>query len=176
MRTVIGLIEDAACWLRSRGFDQWARPWPSEAGRNSRVRAGIEARKTWICWDHDTPSATLTADPEHDPYWTGELHSPAVYVHRLVVSRQYAGIGLGASLINWAGRTGLLSHGARHIRVSAWTTNTRLHRYYERQGFVARGFHPDDGYPSAARFEKLTSIIPFSWPPLFSAPSRLTWS
>jgi hypothetical protein len=42
-----------------------------------------------------------------------------------------------------------------------------------RQRRSAPGSHADDGYPSAARFEKLTSVIPFTWPPLFSAPSRL---
>jgi GNAT superfamily N-acetyltransferase len=172
---IVGLIDEAAEWLkRCKNTDQWARPWPNRAGRDSRVLASLRAGKTWICWDRSTPAATLTADPEPDSYWMQLLPShPAVYVHRLVVARSYAGLGLGAALLNWAGRTGRLAHGAYAIRVSAWTTNSGLHQYYYRQGFSLTGFHPDDGYPSAARFEKLTSIIPFYWPPLFSAPSRL---
>jgi hypothetical protein len=171
---VIGLIDDAAGWLRTRDTDQWRSPWPNRVGRNGRVLESIRQGKTWICWDRRTPAATLTADPDHDPYWSPDPGSkPAVYVHRLVVARRYAGMHLGASLLNWAGRTGRLAHGAHSIRISAWTTNLVLHQYYSRQGFSLRGFHADDGYPSAARFEKLTSVIPFSWPPLFSAPSRL---
>jgi hypothetical protein len=132
LTTIIGMIDNAAAWLRTIGTDQWARPWPSAADRNSRIQAGLARRTTWICWDQDTPAATLTVDPEHDPYWSaGPQERP-------------------------------------------WTTNTRLHEYYRGQGFLLRGFHADDGYPSAARFEKLTSVIPFCWPPLVSAPTRLS--
>jgi len=175
MALVIGLIDEAAVWLRHwKHTDQWSSPWPSKAGRDSRVRADLAAGKTWICWDRDTPAATLTADPDHDPHWldAGQPRT-AVYVHRLVVARQYAGLGLGSELLNWAGRCGRQAHGAFSIRVSVWTTNLALHRYYRDQGFALTGYHSDDGYPSAARFEKLTSVIPFRWPSSISAPSRL---
>jgi GNAT superfamily N-acetyltransferase len=176
METIIGLIDEAAWWLRTKGTDQWAQPWPNRADRDGRIMLSLHQGKTWICWDRDIAAATLTADLDDDPYWASEQSRPsrpAIYVHRLVVARGYAGLRLGGSLLNWAGRTGRLAHGAHSMRVSAWTTNHALHRYYRRQGFDRRGHHADDGYPSAARFEKLTSVIPFSWPPLFSAPSRL---
>jgi GNAT superfamily N-acetyltransferase len=173
---VIGLIDDAAEWLRTMDTDQWRSPWPNRVGRDSRVVESIRQGKTWICWDRDAPAASLTADLDDDPYWAPEHlqpSRPAIYVHRLVVARRYAGMRLGGSLLNWAGRTARLAHGAHTMRISAWTTNHALHRYYEGEGFGPRGFHADDGYPSAARYEKLTSVIPFTWPPLFSAPSRL---
>lgn len=169
--------DDAAKWLSTMDTDQWQSPWPTRADRDGRVRDAIAQRKTWICWDGRTPAATLTADLQHDPYWSPDARSkPAIYVHRLVVARQYAGMHLGGSLLDWAGRTARLAHGAHSIRISVWTDNLRLHRYYRGEGFTLRGLHADDGYPSAARFEKLTSVIPFSWPPLFSAPSRLAES
>jgi GNAT superfamily N-acetyltransferase len=175
--TIIGLIDEAAQWLQHKNADhrhQWARPWPNRADRNGRILVSLTSRTTWICWDGTIAAATLTADPDPDPYWSQDRpERPAVYVHRLVVARAYAGLGLGAELLNWAGRTGRLSHGADVLRISAWTTNLGLHDYYRRQGFSPRGFHPDDGYPSRARFEKLTSVIPYCWPPMFSAPSRL---
>jgi hypothetical protein len=77
------------------------------------------------------------------------------------------GVGLGAALLDWAGWTARRDHGARWIRVSAWTTNLGLHDYYRRQGFSACGFHPDDGYPSAARFQKPTALIRASGSGLF---------
>jgi GNAT superfamily N-acetyltransferase len=176
MAIVVGLIEAAADWLRRyKNTDQWAKPWPSRAGRDSRIRAGLAQGKTWICWDNGTPAATLTADPELDPYWPhGPASQPAVYVHRLVVARAYAGLRLGASLLDWAGRTGRSQHGAQWIRVSAWTTNHGLHDYYRREGFSLCGFHAADGYPSAARFQKSTDAIPVSWLALFNAPEWLT--
>jgi ribosomal protein S18 acetylase RimI-like enzyme len=176
---IIGLIDEAGSWLSTKGTDQWAHPWPNRADRDSRVLLSLREGKTWICWDRDTPAATLTVDLDDDPYWASVPSRPGrrtIYIYRLVVSRGYSGMRLGECLLNWAGRTGRMAHGAHSVRVSAWSTNRTVHRYYERQGIEPRGYHADDGYPSAARYEKLTSVIPFMWPPLFSAPSRLAES
>lgn len=168
MTVVIQLIDQAATWLRRKGTDQWAEPWPNRAGRDSRILASLRRGKTWIGWDDDIPAATITADPEDDPYWPAEFRrDPAVYVHRLVVGRPYRGVGLGAALLDWAGRTARRDHGARWIRVSAWTTNLTLHDYYRRQGFSACGFHRDGGYPSGARFQKPTAVTAASGTTLF---------
>ena len=173
---IVLLLEEAAEWLRGKGTDQWARPWPNRAGRDSRILASLSQDKTWVGWDDAVPAATITADPTADPYWPDDLRrEPAVYVHRLVVRRPYSGVGLGAALLNWAGWTARRDHGAQWIRVSAWTTNTGLHDYYRRQGFVACGFHPDDGYPSRARFQKPTEPIPADGPSLFRGLFRESW-
>lgn len=171
---IIRLIEEAAEWLRrDKGTDQWARPWPNRAGRDSRVLASLSQAKTWIGWDDAVPAATITADPDEDPYWPDDLgREPVVYVHRLVVRRPYSGFGLGAALLDWAGGTARRDYGAEWIRVSAWTTNTGLHDYYRRQGFEPCGFHPDDGYPSRARFQKPTALLPVSGLGLFRESGR----
>jgi GNAT superfamily N-acetyltransferase len=155
------LIQEAAEWLRTKGTDQWANPWPDQAGLEGRILSGLRQGKSWICWDDGIPAATITADPDVDPYWPKAGRAgPAIYVHRLVVSRRYSGTGLGAALLDWAGRTGRQQHGAQWIRVSAWTTNRGLHAYYRQQGFSPCGFVQDDGYPSGARFQKSTASIP----------------
>src|ERR1035441_9273947 len=126
---IVHLIDDAAAWLRTQGTDQWAKPWPTRAERDRRVMAHLRAGKTWIAWDACTAAATITFDPDADPYWPQQqLRDPAVYIHRLVVSRHYAGAQLGAGLLDWAGRTARRDHGARWIRLNAWTTNHRLHQ------------------------------------------------
>jgi GNAT superfamily N-acetyltransferase len=157
---IVDLIQEASRWLREKGTTQWDRPWPSRGARDSRIRAALAQGKTWICWDHEVPAATITIDPDEDPYWAAEDRAePAVYVHRLVVSRRCSGQGLGAALLDWAGLKGRREHQARWIRVSAWTDNQGLHAFYEKQGFSGHGFHPDDGYPSRARFQKPTDLI-----------------
>jgi GNAT superfamily N-acetyltransferase len=160
MGIVIRLIDEAAEWLRGKGTDQWAMPWPNRAGRDGRILASLSQGKTWIGWQDRIAAATITADPDHDPYWPDDLRrDPAVYAHRLIVSRPFKGVGLGAALLDWAGRSARDDYGALWIRVSAWTSNTALHAYYRSLGFVPCGFHPDDGYPSAARFQKPTALI-----------------
>ncbi len=122
---VIGLVEEAAAWLRAKGTDQWARPWPSRGERDERIRADILARKTWIAWDGDIAAATITVEDRPDEILRRDWdEARATYVHRLVVSRNYAGISLGAALLNWAGRRAA-AEGAVWVRIDVWR-RTRL--------------------------------------------------
>jgi GNAT superfamily N-acetyltransferase len=158
--TILGLITEASQWLRTKGTDQWAEPWPSEEGRNQRVMESLELGKTWVALaDPDVPGATITIEETADPkVWTEwEASECAVYVHRLVVSRHFASLKLGAALLNWAAEQAARSYGAKLMRIDVWTTNHALHRYYERQGFTRAESCPDETYPSRARFEREVS-------------------
>jgi GNAT superfamily N-acetyltransferase len=173
MPAILGLIDEAAAWLATKGTDQWTRPWPDRDGLHDRVRTALLHGTSWICWDNARPAATITADRRPDAYWPASDHAvPAVYVHRLIVSRPYAGAGLGSALLDWAGRTGRREHAARWIRVSAWTTNEDLHAYYQKHGFVLRELRHDPGYPSGARFQKPTEPIPDTDSALFRLSAR----
>ncbi len=158
---VSGLLKEASLWLRTKHTDQWAEDWPSEDARRQRVRAAIRAGRTWIAWDAVAAAATVTASPNDHGIWPEEnRRDPAVYVRRLVVSRRYAGLGLGAQLLDWAGQRAERDYGARWIRVDVWTTNSALHDYYRDQGFGFCGFcQTIAGYPAAALFQKRTDHI-----------------
>ena len=160
------LVHQAAEWLtRSKGTDQWARPWPTRAAHDGRLLAGIRHRRTWIVWDDDVPAATVTIATRPEPaVWSRpdpecDLCDPAVYAHRLITARDYAGRGLGADLINWAGLRGQRLFGAKWIRIDVWTSNTALHDYYEDTGFKRCGSCADPGYPSGALFQKPVCAI-----------------
>jgi ribosomal protein S18 acetylase RimI-like enzyme len=134
--TVDGLRVEATEWLASKGLDQWqpdqAR-FPTRAG----IAAAIARRVCYLAYDqHGTLVGTITVDGRADPeFWTqAEQDEPALYIHRMIVSRQAAGAGLGGRLLDWAAdvarRTG------RHwVRLDAWKNNPALRRYYERHGF-----------------------------------------
>jgi GNAT superfamily N-acetyltransferase len=152
---VIGLIEEASAWLRGKDTDQWARPWPDREGRDARVRLGLERGETWIVWDGDVPAATMTICRTANPdVWRENSKGDAVYIHRLVVGRSYAGNDLGGTMIDWAVQRECAERHVEWVRVDVWSTNARLHDYYERQGFVRCGTCPDPGYPSGALFQK----------------------
>lgn len=169
---VRNLVAEASWWLRTKGTDQWARPWPDENGRSTRIAGAIKAGRIWIIWDDARPIATITASPNHHEIWPVEnRRDVAVYVRRLVVSRdrRYAGKGLGAQLLDWAGLRASREYGARWQRVDVWTTNTRLHDYYRDQGFEFCGFCEwIADYPSAALFQKPIDEINALEDPLFS--------
>lgn len=160
LELILCFIAEAADWLRARGTDQWSRPWPSEAEQDARVKRGLAADRTWIVEDDGIPMATITCRPDaNSEFWTkSEQSDLAVYVSRLVVSRGYAGQGIGAELLAWACRWAGRQYGAKWIRIDAWTTNIALHHYFEDLGFWFVRFG-DTTNPSAALFQKSTADI-----------------
>jgi len=162
---VRGLVREAADWLRTiKNTDQWANPWPDRARQRERILNDLLKGKTWIAWDGTTAAGTITVDTEEPldlnerPVWPDhERREPALYVRRVIVSRRYAGLGLGAALLDWAGDVAKRKHEAALIRVDVWTTNEELHAYFEAQHFTRRaGRDPREltGYPSQALFER----------------------
>ena len=165
---VLGLIEDARKWLTTKGTDQWAKPYPDADRKLARVQEGIERGETWIVREGDRPAATVTIRTERNGVvWSEQTchcipSEPAVYVHRLITAREYAGLGLGAELIDWAGLRGQIDCGAEWVRIDVWTTNLALHKFYMSIGFESCGMYEDDPlYPSGALFQKpVTAIEP----------------
>jgi GNAT superfamily N-acetyltransferase len=162
---VLGLVREAAEWLRtSKNTDQWANPWPDRDGQRERILNDLLKGKTWIAWDGPAAAATITIDTEEpldlndQPVWPAhERRGPAVFVRRVIVSRGYAGIGLGAGLLDWASDVAKRDHEAAFIRIDVWTTNVDLHAYYEGQRFTRQeGRDPRElaDYPSQALFER----------------------
>ncbi len=176
-RAILGRIDEAAEWLRTKGKDQWQRPWPTLEERDRRVQRALLGQKTWAVWDGDENTGTLAATvtiakqanlnvwPEE--FAEQELVMPAVHVHRLIVARDYADRGLGGDLIDWAGLRAAREYGARRIRIDVWTDNEELHKYYRRRGFKRAGLCPDASYPSRALFQKAVSDIDPDFRPQF---------
>lgn len=169
------LVDEATEWLQtSKGTDQWARPWPDREARDQRLLAGLRHGKTWIVWDGDIPAATVTVATRANiavwskPACACDLSERAVYAHRLITARNYAGLGLGAELIDWVGLRGQLLYGAKWIRIDVWSTNHGLHDYYLKRGFERCGFCTDRSYPSGALFQKPVSAIRMPRGPQFT--------
>ncbi|WP_327072004.1 GNAT family N-acetyltransferase [Kitasatospora sp. NBC_01302] len=124
---------DAAAWLATLGSDQWSTDFPSD-----HIAQSIRAREVFVVRESAEAelAATITLDKAADPLlWTPrELQDDALYVHKLTVDRGFAGRDLGVQLLDWAGDRAARC-GARWLRLDAWTSNTRLHKYYAEQGF-----------------------------------------
>jgi ribosomal protein S18 acetylase RimI-like enzyme len=106
--------------------------------------------------------ATITTHRQAHPKLWNELEQaePAVYAHRLVVNRDYAGLGIGASLLDWAAARAAREDGAEWIRLDVWNTNKALHAYYERLGFTYVRQADYDDCPSTTLFQRPIH----SWP------------
>lgn len=138
---------DAAAWLTTRGSDQWSTPYPEDL-----LRASIASGDVFLFHENDTsdPVATVTLDTLADPVlWTPEeIQDPALYVHKLTLTKPGGGGGLGRRIIDWCGDTAAQA-GAHWLRLDAWTTNTALHAYYRALGFThIRTVHDERAYGS----------------------------
>jgi GNAT superfamily N-acetyltransferase len=173
---IAGLIREAADWLGSRGIDQWQKPWPDRAGQRERIRNDLFKGKTWLVRDGKATAATITIDTdepldaEERPVWpAAEDQTPMLYVRRVIVSRRYARLGLGAALLDWAADVAQRDHGAELIRIDVRTTNVELHAYYEAQRFTRC---PDPqglgDYPSQALFQRRVNVPGSDFTKLFT--------
>lgn len=174
LNAILRLIDEAQAWLPAKGTDQWAKPWPDRKQRDARVRRGLQVGATWIVWARTRAVATVTiASRPNNAVWSEsecDLGERAVYAHRLIVARDYAGWGLGAELLDWTGLRGRRHYGAKWIRIDVWTANKALHDYYMKRGFVPCGTCPDPSYPSGMLFQKPVSTISAPVSPLFRGP------
>jgi GNAT superfamily N-acetyltransferase len=174
LNIILHLIRQASGWLEDKGTDQWKIPWPDEAQRDARILRGLQRRATWIVRAGQRPAATVTvAQTPNMAVWRNaecNVDDPAVYAHRLIIDRQFAGWGLGAELIDWTGLRAHQENGAKWIRVDVWSTNKGLHKYYLDKGFEPCGSAPDPAYPSGMLFQKPVSEIPEPFCPLLSEP------
>jgi GNAT superfamily N-acetyltransferase len=155
LNAILRINRQASGWLADKGTDQWQTPWPDEEGRNARVRRGLEVGATWIVWAGKRAAATVTVaqNPNMD-VWRGANcngDDPAVYAHRLIIDRQFAGFGLGAQLIDWVGLYGQRKREAEWIRIDVWSTNKGLHDYYMKRGFEPCGTLPTPPDPIIRR-------------------------
>jgi GNAT superfamily N-acetyltransferase len=152
---ILDMRAEAASWLGALGTDQWSKPFPDEPTQTARLLDGIRAGETWMVRDSSATVGTITVNSFSNPLlWTEEERAePARYIHKMTVRRSHAGTGLGGRMLDWAADRAA-AEGALWLRLDAWTTNTALHAYYQRQGFkhVRNVVRPD--YPSGALFQR----------------------
>lgn len=130
---VVGLFRDASAWLAARGIDQWQR-----APRVEQVRRDIADGTVFVGQDDNTGEiiATVTVDTFADPDFWGPEDDPAsaLYLHRMIVARERAGLALGAQLIEWIVQLAR-ALGYVRVRLDCWRSNRELQHYYASHGW-----------------------------------------
>jgi len=137
---VLALGDEAVAWMNARGnTTQWGtEPWTGHEKlesltRNWALGGGMRVLET----DDGGIVAALVITEERQPYVSpapdGERE---LYVNFLIVSRRWAGKGLGATLIDRA-RQEAAERGIDLIRVDCWAgEDGSLVKQYERLGFT----------------------------------------
>jgi GNAT superfamily N-acetyltransferase len=134
---VLGVLDEAAAWLRARGVRQWPARFEM-----TWILDAIARGETWLAMVGDRISGTITLDWS-DPMWS-DFAGTAGYVHRMAVCRRAA--GLGAAMLDWAAESAR-QRGCTALRLDCVASNHRLRAYYESAGFVHCGDRRVGGAP-----------------------------
>ncbi|MFI0423793.1 GNAT family N-acetyltransferase [Spongiactinospora sp. 9N601] len=134
----LGLLAEAAEWLHRQGV----RQWPRGGFGPERIEPLIEQGVLYVADIAGRPGrraqmAVVAVDGFADPeFWTAADHpGDALYVHKLAVSREIAGMGVGDALLDWASETAR-DHGRRWLRLDCSKENQRLQSYYRGRAFA----------------------------------------
>jgi GNAT superfamily N-acetyltransferase len=144
---LVAIEEDAAQWVRSRGFEPGVPPRPLRDIYTDRANRG----EVYLARLEGQPAAMLTLQWADSSTW-GDVPDDAAYVHGLMVRRAYAGKQVGLNLLRWAERTAAAS-GRTYLRLDCKADNPALRAYYERAGYVYRGEVRLQSY-TGAKYEK----------------------
>lgn len=110
----------------------------------------------WQTDDGTFVAVAALTEPDPD-YWTpDERDEPQTYIGRLYVAEEAHGKGHGAAMLN-AIAENARARDDRWVRLNCWTTNTRLHAYYEANGYEHVRTVDVPGRMSGALFQRSTA-------------------
>lgn len=133
---VLGIMRDAAQWLRSKGIAQWTGVLTDKGPElvHQRIKDGVAN----IALFNEEKIGTVSVMFEDTFSW-GEkgLDGSAGYIHGLAVLRKFSGKEVGLGLLKWAMET--IKAEKSHIRLDCMAENPRLCRFYEEIGLSKVG-------------------------------------
>lgn len=136
---LVGLRDDLARWLTSRGIRQWR---PGEFA--------LDRMRTWVdrSWVHvhrvdGAVAAAVAVLPDDPDIWQAPPDGDAGYIHLLMVARPYAGQGLGDAALAHAEEV-IRRTGRPLARLDAVTANPALGRWYTQRGYRPVGVRSFD--------------------------------
>ena len=138
---IVGLRDEAARWLLSRGVRQWQ---PGEVAVDD-VLGLLATGRVYVAWAGDALVGSVRLAWEDLAVW-GERPAEAGYLQALVTARGVSGQGLGRQLL--AHTEQVITRSGRPLaRLSCLRGNAGLETFYARAGYVEVGSRTFDDQP-----------------------------
>jgi GNAT superfamily N-acetyltransferase len=128
---VAGILLEAARWLEQRGM----RMWRDDELVPERIAADIAAGLIFIAEYDAEPCGVVKFQLEDAEFWPDVAPGDSAFVHRLAVSRRFAGGEVSSALLSWALEQAR-SLGRKYLRLDCEASRGKLRAIYERFGFV----------------------------------------
>lgn len=127
LNVVVAILTEAAIWQAAEREAVWPIPFPSAT-----VEASMVRQETHVLCREDKVIGTVALCWD-DPVWEAQPPDSG-YVHRLAISRQASGNGLGAKMLTWADQK-VAEADRTWLRLDCPASNHGLRSYYEHLGF-----------------------------------------
>lgn len=138
---MLNIFLETAEWLRSKGIRQWGH-FVDGYGRDD-ITASIDSGSAYVVLQGDTVIGTVCVliEPEEWDHhiWPDTNLEDSVMIHRLAVSRDFAGMGIGKHIITWVENGLQFPSAKKYIRLDCVGDNEKLNAYYVSQGFEKVG-------------------------------------
>ncbi|MDX8361492.1 GNAT family N-acetyltransferase [Cytobacillus sp. IB215316] len=137
LQVVLQLLIQAATWLQTKGTTQWDYYLTHLEENTQEILDSILKGNTYILLKENKAIATITLE-DQPTEWDTDIWGQArnnnniVYLHRIVVHREYAGKQIGEKLIEWAVQL-VKGQGKQYIRFDCLRSNKGLNTYYQRK-------------------------------------------
>jgi ribosomal protein S18 acetylase RimI-like enzyme len=120
------LYEEARRWHAEMSVSQWP------LFELERVLDDIDNKRLFVIKAGQCVLGGVTVTDEDVLIWGDDL--PALYIHRLVVARDFKGQNIGSMIVEHVERMAIKRR-KLILRLDCWADNDRLKRYYEQLGF-----------------------------------------
>ncbi|MGM7701414.1 GNAT family N-acetyltransferase [Pseudalkalibacillus sp. Hm43] len=136
INTVLDLLVNAAEWIQTKGTTQWDYYLNDLEGNTQEVKDSIRNGSTFLFYEKERPIATATLELKPSEWdfdmWEDEANDPVVYLHRVVVHRDFAGEGLGNQILDWS-EDYVRESGLNTMRFDCLASNESLNAYYQKR-------------------------------------------
>jgi GNAT superfamily N-acetyltransferase len=127
---VLGILREAARWLEQSGMAMWRGDELSP----ERITADVEAGLFFLAECESVVAGVVKFQLEDSLFWPDVPQGQSAFVHRLAVSRRFAGVGISSALLDWAVENARVL-GRQYLRLDCEASRLRLRAVYENFGF-----------------------------------------
>jgi GNAT superfamily N-acetyltransferase len=143
--TVLYLLKNASKWLKSKGLQQWDYYLTDMEGNLKEISDSIRKGSTYLLFIENRGVGTLTLESLPNEWdcelWGAEADEDGcMYLHRLVVEREWKGKGFGDICLDWA-ESFCQENGYEKIRFDCLHSNNKLNHYYQRRFTLKETVH-----------------------------------
>lgn len=149
---LLAIRQQAESWLENHAI----RQWPPGYFTIERLRGQLAGGHWLLLVDQHGQIHAALESLETDDLWPDAPDGEARYIHGLMVNRDIAALGAGATLLEHAAAQ-TRDAGASYLRLYCVATNPGLRDYYLRHVFVETDYRDfEDSWFSARLFERRT--------------------